>query len=197
MGTFAKVHGQSPSQSIITQAKGVLTSKQQYAVTPEGFKGLFKEYATQVLRTPLGWPFRQEYRRKIAAVVLGSPYGDVGIIVDAIDALTRLAVCSLTEDMYGNVQRDVKLIIRTLTTTVIKLEAFKQSLEVHWTDVEGTRESPEVDRILAALKDGLNELLTAFGDYSEDLRLSLSEMRMAKEAATPAAEKQVEMQEKR
>jgi len=122
----------------------------------------------------------------MAAVVLGQPYGDVGIIVDAIDALTRFAVCSLTEDKYGNVQRDVKLIIRTFTTTVTKLEGFKKSLGVHWTDIEKKQESPEADAILVALKGGLNELVTAFGDYSEDLRLSQSEMRMAREAATPA-----------
>jgi len=122
----------------------------------------------------------------MAAVVLGQPYGDVGIIVDAIDALTRLAVCSLKEDKYGNVQRDVKLIIRTFTTTVTQLEGFKKSLGVHWTDIEKKQESPEADAILVALKGGLNELVTAFGDYSEDLRLSQSEMRMAREAATPA-----------
>jgi nucleoporin NDC1 len=122
----------------------------------------------------------------MAAIVLGQPYGDVGIIVDAIDGLTRFAVCSLKEDKYGNVQRDVKLIIRTFTTTVTKLEKFKQDLGVHWTDVEKKQQSPEADAILVALKGGLSQLVEAFGDYSEDLRLSQSEMRMAREAATPA-----------
>ena len=116
--------------------------------------------------------------------MLGSPYGDVGIIVDAIDSLTRLAVCSLQEDKYGNVQRDVKRIIQTLTMTVTKLETFKKSIGFHWTDVQAKRDSPEVDTILTALKEGLNQLIEAFGDYSEDLRLSQSEMRMARKAAT-------------
>ena len=132
----------------------------------------------------------------MAAVVLGSPYGDVGIIVDAIDSITRLAVCSLKEDPYGNVQRDVPNIIRTFTTTVAKLEDFKKRLGVHWTDVEKKQESPETDTILAALKGGLHELLAAFGDYSEDLRLSQRDMREAREAATPTTTKQVEMKEK-
>jgi nucleoporin NDC1 len=122
----------------------------------------------------------------MAAIVLGQPYGDVGVIVDAIDALTRFAVCSLKEDKYGNVQRDVKLIIRTFTNTVTKLEDFKKSIGVHWTDIEKIQESPETDTILVALKSGLEKLIEAFGDYSEDLRLSQSEMRMAREAATPA-----------
>ncbi len=122
----------------------------------------------------------------MAAIVLGQPYGDVGVIVDAIDALTRFAVCSLKEDNYGNVQRDVKLIIRTFTTTVTKLEGFKKSIGIHWTDIERKQESPETDTILVALKSRLEKLIEAFGDYSEDLRLSQSEMRMAREAATPA-----------
>jgi len=194
VGKFAKNHGQSPpgalsprSRGLLEKAEGaVLTPDQKEALTNQGFVGLFREWISWLLQTVAGKPFRQEYRRKMAAVVLGQPYGDVGIIVDAIDALTRLAVCSLKEDKYGNVQRDVKLIIRTFTTTVTQLEGFKKSLGVHWTDIEKKQESPEADAILVTLKGGLNELVTAFGDYSEDLRLSQSEMRMAREAATPA-----------
>jgi nucleoporin NDC1 len=132
----------------------------------------------------------------MAVVVLGSPYGDVGIIVDAVDSLTRFAVCSLKEDPYGNVQRDVPNTIRTFTATIAKLQGFKQSLGVHWTDVEKKQESPEIDTILAALKGGLQELLAAFGDYSEDLRLSQRDMREAREAATPTATKVKEMKER-
>jgi nucleoporin NDC1 len=205
VGKFAKSHGQSPPGQLSPRARklylkaesAVLTPEQKEVVSSQGLVGLFKEWIITFLQTAAGWPFRQEYRRRMAAAVLGTPHGDVGVIVDAIDSLTRLAVCSLTEDKYGNVQRDVKLIIRTLTTTVTKLEAFKKSVGFHWTDVEKKKESPEVDTILAALKGGLNELVTAFGDYSEDLRLSQSEMRMAREAAAvPVAERQ-EMEQKR
>lgn len=165
----------------------VLTPEQKQLMDAQGFTGLIGPWALWVIKSNLGWPFRQEYRRRIGAVVLGSPYGDVGIIVDAIDSLTRLSVCSLKEDKYGNVQRDVKLIIQTLTNTITQLEGFKTRLGIHWTDVNAVRESPEVDAVLAALKSGLGDLVEAFGDYSEDLRLSQSEMRMAREAATPAA----------
>ena len=201
--TISKSLGQSPPRSSPTASKllakaenAVLTPKQKEEVAKDGVPALFRDWATWFLQTNFGWPFRQEYRRKIANVVLGSPYGDIGIIVDAIDSLTRLAVCSLQEDKYGNVQRDVKKIIQTLTTTVIKLEKFKKSIGVHWTDVEKKQESPEVDAVLAALKGGLNQLIEAFGNYSEDLRLSQSEMRMAREAATPATERK-EMEEKK
>ena len=64
----------------------------------------------------------------------------------------------------GNVQRDVRLIIQTLTASVTKLESFKHTLPFHWTDVEKKAESPEIDTILAALKGGLAQLIEAFGD---------------------------------
>jgi hypothetical protein len=194
VGKFAKDHGQSPpsalsprSRKLLDKAEGViLTQEQKEVLATQGLVGLFKDWIGWLLQTSAGKPFRQEYRRKMAAIVLGQPYGDVGVIVDAIDALTRFAVCSLKEDKYGNVQRDVKLIIRTFTNTVTKLEDFKKSIGVHWTDIEKIQESPETDTILVALKSGLEKLIEAFGDYSEDLRLSQSEMRMAREAATPA-----------
>lgn len=200
VGEYAKNHGQSPSgglspksRKLLEKVEGaVLTPEQKQALTSQGITGLFREWAMWLIRSSVGWPFRQEYRRRMAAIVLGSPYGDVGIIVDAIDSLTRFAVCSLTEDKYGNVHRDVKHIIQTFTSTITKLEAFRNKLGVHWTDIEGKQESPEVDVIVAALKSGLSDLVTAFGDYSEDLRLSQSEMRMAREAARPVAPQEME-----
>lgn len=205
VGSFAKAHGQSPpgtspnAKRLLAKAESaVLTPEQVKAVEANGVSALFKERALRFLETSFGWPFRQEYRRRIAAVVLGTPYGDVGIIVDAIDSLTRFAVCSLTEDKYGNVQRDVKQIIRTFTASITTLEAFKQGLPLHWTDVEKKRESQEVDTVLNSLKGGLTELIEAFGDYSEDLRLSRGEMRLAREAAMPARverEREREMEE--
>ncbi len=206
VGKIAKDHGQSPNGGISPKARkllesaesAVLTKEQKDAIASGGVGAVFREWTLWFIKTDLGWPFRQEYYRKVAAVVLGQPYGDVGIIVDAIDSLTRFAVCSLTEDKYGNVQRDVKLIIQTFTATITKLETFKKSTGFHWTDIEKKQESPEVDTILAALKGGLNDLVSSFGDYSEDLRLSQSEMRMAREAAaTPIVEKVPEMEQRK
>jgi len=199
VGRFAKRHGQSPPESLSPKSKqlllkaesAVLTKQQQEALSKEGITGLFRNSFLMILKTSLGWPWRQEYRRKMATIILGTPYGDVGIIVDAIDALTRFAVCSLAEDKYGNVQRDVKTIIQTFTKAINILEEFKQKLPFHWTDVEPKRESPEADAILAALKDGLGELITQFGDYAQDLGLSQREMREAKEAVTAPAMEEV------
>jgi hypothetical protein len=200
VGSIAKLHGQStsdpPALKMIDQARSMLPIDKNKALSNSGIYTIANQYTMQFLQSPMGQPFRQEYRRRMAFVVLGTPYGDLGLIVDAIDSLTRFAVCSLKEDPYGNVQRDVPTIIRTFTVTIAKLEGFKQRLGTHWTDIEKKQESPEVDTILAVLKGGLQELLAAFGDYSEDLRLSQRDMREAREAATPVALKVVEMKEK-
>lgn len=146
-------------------------------------QSLFRDIAMQVLNTPLGWPFRQQFSRRLTAVVLGTPYGEPSLYVNAINALSLLAVQSLKEDKYGNVQRDVATIIRTFTTVTSKLESFKQGFPLHWTDVEKKRACPEVEVVLQALRDGLTSLIEAFGPYARDLRLSLTDMRLAKEAA--------------
>jgi hypothetical protein len=200
VGSITKLHGQSPSEppalKMIDQARSMLPIDRNKALSNSRILNVANQYVMQFLQSPMGQPFRQEYRRKMAVVVLGTPYGDVGLIVDAIDSLTRLAVCSLKEDPYGNVQRDIPTIIRTFTATIAKLEGFKQRLGTHWTDIENKQESPEVDMILAVLKGGLHELLAAFGDYSEDLRLSQRDIREAREAANPVVAQVVEMKEK-
>lgn len=168
----------------IENAKDKLLEKQKEVTGSEDPLSLFKTIALNILQTPyIGWPFRQEFGRRLTAVVLGTPYGESSFYVNAIFALSQLAVHSLREDKYGNVQRDVATIIRTLTQVTSKLESFKASFPVHWTDVEVKKESVEVDVILEALRDGLKELLEAFGPYARDLRLSMTDMRLAREAA--------------
>jgi hypothetical protein len=192
VGAFAKSHGQnrtddglSPrARKLIGQAKSsLLTPEQQESISPENVKGVFHQYAIQFLQSPLGWPFRQEFCRRVAVVILGTPYGDVSVIVDAIESLARLAVTSLAEDSYGKVQADVPAIIRTFTATITRLESFVSGLPLHWTDIKAKKESPEADLILAALRRGLGELVEAFGPFSDDLRLGRAEMRAAREAA--------------
>jgi hypothetical protein len=206
VGNFAKSHGQSPSNSLSPRSKkliekaenAILTKDQKDAVAAGGVSALFKEWAVWVIRSPIGFPFRQEYRRRIEAVVLGSPYGDVGIIVDAVDSMTRLAVCSLKEDKFGNVQRDVKTIIQTLTATILRIEGFKNSIGFHWSDIERKQKSEAVDTVLAALKGGLKDLVDEFGGFSQDLKLSQSELRVAREAsAAPLIEGAPEMEMRR
>lgn len=142
----------------------------------------FQQYIRNILSSPVGWPLRQDYSRRLTAAVFGAPYGEPSLFVNATVALSQLAVRSLQEDKYGNVQRDVATIIRSLTSVTQKLDTFKNSLPFHWTDVQKHRSCPEVEIVLEALRDGLSELVLNFEPYRRDLRLSLTDMRLAREA---------------
>ncbi|OTA53713.1 nucleoporin protein Ndc1-Nup [Hypoxylon sp. EC38] len=184
--------GKTPAETYLPEAKKkaleasehLLTKEQREALTPEGVNNIVQSLSYRVLSIPtVGLLFQQLFPRRLTTVVLGRPYGELSIYTNAAYALSRLAVCSLTEDQYGNVQRDVPTIIRTFTVIIKKLEKFRDELPIHWTDLQKNRECAEVDELLDALKEGLGELIAAFGQYSTDLRLTRADMRLAREAA--------------
>lgn len=168
---------------LLDKAKtAVLTPEQEEMITPQGIWAMLAPHLTQFLKGPAGWPFRQEFRRRVAAVVLGKPYGDVGIIVDAADALSRFAVCSLKEDSFGNVQKDVPGIISLMTRSIVGLEGLRATFGMHWTDVSGEKSCEELDEIMGALRSGLKDVVEAFGDYFDDMGVSRGDARRAQEA---------------
>lgn len=167
----------------VAQAKGYVEEFSRQATGAESPNNPFQYWTRRALDSPLGLPFNQTFERRITTAVLGTPYGEPSLFINAISALTMLAVFSLTEDSYGNVQRDVATIIRTFTAVITKLEGFKAEFPLHWTDFEGKRECAEVDAILRTLKEGLQKLMYAFGPFSRDLRLSFADVRHAREAA--------------
>lgn len=172
------------TNKVFTDAKKRLLDVQQDISGPENPNSGLQSMVRQFLALPaVGWPFQMRFQNRITAAVLGGPYGEPSIYVNAINALSLLAVHSLQEDKFGNVQRDVATIIRELTRVTRKLDGFKASFPLHWTDIEAVRTCPEVDTILDALKDGLTDLVANFGKYSRDLRLTQADMRLADEAA--------------
>ncbi|KAK0639409.1 nucleoporin protein Ndc1-Nup [Cercophora newfieldiana] len=171
------------AKKALESGKTQLLKVQKEVTGSDDPQGLFKELALKVLNSAAGWPFRREYGRRLAHAVLGAPYGEPSIYINAVTALSLLAAQSLTEDKYGNVQRDVATIIRTLTTITKKLETFSANLTPHWTDISGSKSCPEVEGVLAAFKEALGQLIKEFAPYQRDLRLSLTDMRLAKEAA--------------
>ncbi|KAK3989578.1 putative nuclear envelope protein ndc1 [Cladorrhinum sp. PSN332] len=174
----------SPSaKKVLDSTKDQLLKAQTELTGSSDTQGLIREYATKLIKSPLGKFFRQEYSRRLAQAVLGGPYGEPSLYMNAAYALSGLAVKSLNEDKYGHVQRDVAAIIRGLTGVIKKLDGFREKLELHWSDVEGKKECKEVDEILVALRDSLGDMLEAFGPYARDLRLSLGDVRAAREAA--------------
>ncbi|KAK1749988.1 nucleoporin protein Ndc1-Nup [Echria macrotheca] len=192
----ATAPGQGPQFSPV--AKKVLASgkdqllKYQKEVTGTDPQDWFKEIMLKVLTSAAGWPFRQEYRRRLTKAVLGTPYAEPSLYINAASALTMLAEQSMKEDKYGNVQRDVAAIIRLLTSVTRKVVKFREDLAPHWTDVYVSREAPEVDEVLQVLRDCLGRLITEFGPYARDLRLSLADVRLAKEAAAVVVDVQRE-----
>lgn len=169
----------------------VLSREQQEAVSPDHLKDQAHEFATRLLS--IGWIgslVRQDFRTQFAAAVLGSPYAEPTLYANAATALCQLAVNSLAEDSYGNVHRDVPTIIRTLTSIIKKVEALKEQFPLHWTDIKGVKDCPEVDELLVALKTGLEQVVVNFEPYSTDLRLTRTDLRIAKEAyGKPEVEK--------
>lgn len=199
VGSFAKSQGElSPpdKKARSRQLKADQKKSAAKAALPTQFQQP-EGILIAILKLPIGKLFRQEYRKEIATVVLGTPYGDLSIIIHAIDSITRFAVCSLAEDKYGKVQKDIKDIVEIYTKTIFKVQRFRTELGAHWTDVKGRQESPEVDLLLTVLKSGLRELVEAFGDYSVELKMSQSALRAAKEAMDMAPPRLEDMEQRR
>ncbi|QSZ31639.1 hypothetical protein DSL72_001206 [Monilinia vaccinii-corymbosi] len=206
VGSFAKSQGELSPPDKISRSRQLKADEKKAATEAtlptkfkqhEGIQSILREQATLFLKLPIGKPFRQEYRKEIARIVFGTPHGDLGIIVDAIDSVTRLAVCSLVEDKYGKVQMDIKNIVEKYTQTIIKVQQFRTGLGAHWSDIDGRQESPEVDLLLAVLKGGLRELIGAFGGYSVELKISHSELRAAREAMNLPPPRLEDMEQRR
>ncbi|KAH9885895.1 nucleoporin protein Ndc1-Nup, partial [Xylariomycetidae sp. FL2044] len=182
--------GHEAKQKALAITDHLLTKEQKEAISSRSVNGMMQRAMIRVLGTPgIGWFFQESFGNRLARAVLGSPYGELSVPMNAAYTLSRLAVSSLTEDKYGNVQRDVPTIIRTFTTVIKKLEKFRDGFPLHWTDLEQKRECAEMEELLDGLKEALSELIEAFAPYAIDLGLTRADMRLAKEAAAkPQAE---------
>ncbi|TWU78990.1 hypothetical protein ED733_008277 [Metarhizium rileyi] len=193
---IARTPGSSPVSELSPMAKKtwndakdrVLTKEQQEALSPEHLRSEFGNWATSLMKNRyIGRLFHHDFHNRFVSVVLGTPYAEPTLYVNAAQALCLLAVHSLAEDQFGNVHRDVPSIIRTLTAVIRKVELLRQRIPLHWADPSGTKESQEVDQILDALRGGLEQVVAKFEPYSGDLRLSPGDLRLAKEAVVKPA----------
>lgn len=200
VGDFARKQGQKHSESTFDFSPLGLTlwlfrfcvdntlspeTKQKFKKSQ--LKQEFDKYKLELVKSPLGVPFRQPIKRRAAATLLGSPYGDLSIIVNAVESISRLATSSVEDDSYGKAQADIANIIKSFTRTINNLEHFKKSLKPHWTDVEAERHTgeenfEEANVLLRALRSELAQLVEVFDQYANDLGLSYKDMREAKEA---------------
>ena len=198
----ARSPGSSPMKDLSPLAKKtwknardrMLSKEQQNAVSPDSIRSQAQQYLSGLLHVEwIGSLFRQEFGTELAATVLGTPYAEPTLYTHAAQALCHLAIHSLAEDQFGNVHRDVPSIIRTLTSIITKVEGLKARFPVHWTDSTGRKDSPEVDDILDVLRAGLELVVTKFEPFSSDLRLSLMDLRLAKEVIAKPKEMAAEL----
>ncbi|KAF6816806.1 nuclear envelope protein [Colletotrichum sojae] len=196
--------GHSPVSQLSPSAKKmlrgardkVLSKEQQEALSSPQIKSQFQTWALKVVSSePCGRVFRQDFRKRLTAVILGTPYSELSQYVNATEVLSLFLVNSLQEDKFGNVHRDVANVIRAFTTIIAKIEAFKANFPIHWTDIEQKKDTPEVDAVIDALKTGLAQVVAEFEPYSSDLRLSRADIRLAKEAAAKQPRALPEMQQ--
>lgn len=202
VGTLAKSIGQSPpsrnitpigyaspyvkrvsnaaGQKLLTQGPG-----QQASLNPAGLKEKFDAYLLAFIRSPLGYPFRQPFARRVNAVAFGTVkgYSEVFVIVNAVEALSILAVASLGEDPYGKVAYDVGGIMRAYILVLDSLQKFVEGMGVHWTDVDGPTRSEDVDLMCAKLKEALERMVDAFEPYATDFGIERGVLLTAKEVA--------------
>ena len=202
VGTFTKSYGESPQpanpinflesqgartgQYLHSARQKLLTQVQQETYSKSGLLAQYNDYIMRFLRSPAGYPFRQTFRRRVCTVVLDTPYSALHPILDSIHTLSALAKASITEDRYGNVAKDVPLLIRAYVSTIASIEGFVKSLPVHWTDVEfeeKDRKVEEVEMIIQALKEGLKDVVEAFGMYASELGLGREELATARMVA--------------
>ncbi|KAK5107915.1 hypothetical protein LTR62_000575 [Meristemomyces frigidus] len=199
VGNFAKIvgqqqHGQTSSVLHYGQLAieyGLNKTNARQALSNNGIQSKLQEYGLQFLQTPVGEPLRRTFANQVEAVVLGVPYSNGINIIHASRALVQLAVRSFQEDRYGQVSPSIPNIIRTYTDVLSSITRFIASLPPHWTDVAFTDGQRDLDRneglrevkdVADVLREGLEEVVLAFGEYADNIGLSRVEMRLAREA---------------
>lgn len=200
-GNFARSVGQSANtQNPITPtalkyieygADQLIPKETQQRLSRSHMQEEANGFFAKVLRSPIGEAFKNTFARQVKKVVFGSPTSNKANIVFAVKSLTELGVKSLSEDDYGQVQKDIPRIIRTFTTTIKNIETYTRTLKPNWTDLgftEQDRQVAEVQELLEILKTSLKQIMLQFGEYANTLGLSKKEVREAGEATgdTPA-----------
>jgi nucleoporin NDC1 len=191
-GQIARTHS-SPQNARNSQAKALLKKGQDKA--SQGVSeavSVWENYKDALARSPVGWFICPSLRRAANATVLGEPYSRQAIISNAITALTNLSVSSLKEDDHGRYQNEIPDILRIFTRAIKAIEQYKESLQVHWADVETLalpeaerKKIPEVDQVTSALRDGLGRILGAFNEYLASLGMTPTEIQEAKLLVAP------------
>ena len=168
----ARKLGSSPKpwRPAYDKAAETVEHKSGQAVSP------IEQMVASITKGSLSTLFSISNAAKIDAAVLGNPIANAAVVVDATETVTRMLVASLHEDPYGKVIAGVPSAVKQFSDTINLIE-------------HAIRASPpdadigEVRMVLARLKAGLGELLSAFQTFLVDTGLGIGELNTANRAS--------------
>lgn len=134
--------------------------------------GGYQTQMIQLLKLPIGAPFRQTLERRCHRVV-----PEPSITCNAIMALAFLVYHSIDEDRYGSVQRTIPEILDTLCHSMIALDELLAKPPVSWTDVKFNPaniddEMSDVVLIRSAASTAFSRIVFRFEQWLEGMDLS-------------------------
>ncbi|KAF2399133.1 hypothetical protein EJ06DRAFT_512207 [Trichodelitschia bisporula] len=183
LSNVARAHGSSPgapsppTQLLNYASSQLLTESQRIAIHPATLKAQSDSLIDRLAASPAARFVRPRPAAQVLQAVCGAPYSTASVLVDAVDALTGLAMASLAEDEVGCVQRDLGRIIREMNGAAAAVEGFLAGKGVRLED-EGVE---DVRAVVEALKGGLQTILAAFGKYVDAIEgLSRADVREAR-----------------
>lgn len=194
VGNAVKSFGQSPGapnpllppakRAIAWGADHTLSQADRENFTGQGIKRNANGILDQFLASPVGEPFRQTFARRARAVVFGVPLSNRTNIVHASRTLAALCKHAIKEDDYGQVAKSVRTVLATFTQTIKDINTLLATLKPASSDVlftERDRGVQEVEEVKQVLREGLEDVLLAYGEYADSVGFTKTEMREARE----------------
>jgi nucleoporin NDC1 len=181
LGPTVRKHGNSPGATPLKNAleyssQKLLPASTRAEIAPAHLQEKASGYLVKFVHSPVGYPFRKPFYRRVNAVIFGAgDYQNSTVVINAVNALTKLVVESVKEDTYAQVSKSVPTIIRAYASAITVVEGFVSGLESHWSDIEGRQPILEVEVLLGVLKEGLEDVFGAFGEYLDGLGMGAAE----------------------
>ncbi|KAG0641614.1 nucleoporin protein Ndc1-Nup [Tuber brumale] len=144
----------------------------------------FKSKMEPFLSSPWGSMFRQSIHATTSQLI-----PNVGLQVNAVQAISRLVTSSLAEDEYGIVQNHAPTLLASFISTMDTLDKYLASPPISWTDVESIQKQEkgelhlvEPQLLLSALKEGFKDIATAYAPYIDGMGLASDTRKIILEA---------------
>lgn len=195
VGNVVKSFGQSPGaqnpmyprarRAIEWGADHTLTESQREQLSRQGIQKRATSTMDTLLASPAGEPFRQTFARRASAVVFGVPISNRVNVIHASCTLADLCKHAIKEDDYGQVAKSVRNVLTTFTKTIKDINMLLSTLKPVASDVmfnQQNRKVKEVEEVISVLREGLEAVLLAYGEYADSVGFTKTELREAREA---------------